>query len=134
MFSCKNTSKSGSESGTDSQTELNTDKITKVQSGFIYSNGRKKVELILENGLEFLVVGEPTKASFKTENINNERFMIVGQGLTLNQADKNGFHLTITPVDKSIVQGKLEIRVTELVENGKNFKDRFFIPVKTTTY
>jgi len=104
---------------------------TENRTEFVYSNVDKRVELILENDAEFLVVGQPTKANFETENINNQMFMIVGPGIIVNQADKDGFRFTITPIEKTLVDGKLEIRVTEGVENGENFTHTFIVPVKT---
>ena len=103
----------------------------KTQSDFVYSKADKKVELVLENNAEFLVVGVPTKAKFKTENINDQRFIIVGPGIMVNRDDKDGFRFTIKPIEKTLVDGKLKIQVTENVENGENFTHDFLIPVKT---
>ncbi|PKQ46756.1 hypothetical protein [Confluentibacter flavum] len=103
----------------------------KTQSDFIYSKADKKVEMVLENNAEFLVVGQPTKAKFVTENIDNQKFLIFGPGIMVNQADKDGFRFTITPIEKTLVDGKLEIQVTERIENGENFTHKFLVPVKT---
>ena len=105
----------------------------KTQSDFVYSKADKKVEMVLENGSEFLVIGKPTKANFVTENIDNQKFMIFGPGIMVNQADKDGFRFTITPIEKTLVNGKLEIQVTERIENGENFTHKFLVPVKTKT-
>ena len=130
LASCGNKNESNSDNGISSETEYQSDKKTKTQTEFVYSNADKKVEMVLENGAEFLVVGEPTRANFETENINNQRFMIVGPGIMVNQADKDGFRFTITPIEKTLVDGKLEIRVTERVENGEDFTHMFLVPVK----
>jgi len=103
----------------------------KTQSDFVYSKADKKVEMILENNAEYLVVGKPTKANFVTENIDNQKFMVFGAGIMVNQADKSGFRFTITPIEKTLVDGKLEIQVTERIENGENFTHKFLVPVKT---
>jgi len=102
----------------------------KTQSDFVYSKADKKVEMILENNAEFLVVGKPTKANFVTENIDNQKFLIFGPGIMVNQADKDGFRFTITPIEKTLVDGKLKIQVTENIENGENFTHTFLVPVK----
>ncbi len=130
LSSCGNKNESNSDNRISSQVEYQSDKKTETQSEFVYSNADKKVEIVLENGAEFLVVGEPTRANFETENINNQRFMIVGPGIMVNQADKDSFRFTITPIEKTLVDGKLEIRVTERVENGENFTHKFLVPVK----
>ena len=103
----------------------------KTQSDFVYSKADKKIEMVLENDAEFLVVGKPTKANFETENINNQKLMIFGPGIMVNQTDKDGFRFTITPIEKTLVNGKLEIQVTERIENGENFTHKFLVPVKT---
>ena len=103
----------------------------KTQSDFIYSNGDKKVEVVLENNAEFLVVGEPTRANFETKNIDNHNFMIYGPGIMVNQSDQDGFRFTITPIEETLEKGKLEIRVIEKIETGENFSHTFLIPVKT---
>lgn len=123
LASCVNENESNSNSRISSETEY--------QSKFVYSDADKKVEMVLENGAEFLVVGKPTRANFETENINNQRFMIVGPGIMVNQANKDGFRFTITPIENTLVDGKLEVRVTELVENGENFTHKFLVPVKS---
>lgn len=103
----------------------------KTQSDFVYSKADKKVEMVLENGVEFLVVGQPTKANFVTENIDNQKFMIYGPGIMRNRADNDGFRFIITPIEKTLVDGKLKIQVTEKVDNGENFTHTFLVPVKT---
>ena len=103
----------------------------KTHSDFVYSKADKKVEMVLENNVGFLVVGQPTRVNFETENVNNQRFMIVGPGIMQNRADKDGFRFTITPIENTLVNGKLEIRVTERVENGEDFTHKFLVPVKT---
>jgi|TARA_R110002110_G_scaffold414576_1_gene645005 hypothetical protein len=131
LASCGNKNESKSENGINSETEYKSDNKTETQSDFVYSKADKKVEMVLENSAEFLVVGVPTRANFETENINNQRFMIVGPGIMVNQADKDGFRFTITPIEKTLVDGKLEIRVTERVENGEDFTHKFLVPAKT---
>lgn len=131
LASCGNKNESNSDIGISLEREYQSDKKTEIQSEFVYSNADKKVEMVLENGAEFLVVGEPTRANFETENINNQRLMIVGPGIMVNQADKDGFRFTITPIEKTLVNGKLEIRVTERVENGEDFTHKFLVPVKS---
>ena len=131
LANCGNKNESKSEKGINSETEYKADNKTETQSEFVYSKAGKKVEIVLENGAEFLVVGKPTKANFKTENIDNQRFMVVGPGIMVNGADKDGFRFTITPIEKTLVDGKLEIQVTELIKDGENFSHKFFVTVKT---
>jgi len=103
----------------------------KTESEFVYSSADKKIEMVLENNAEFLVVGKSTKVNFETENINNQRLMIVGPGIMVNRADKDGFRFTITPIEKTLINGKLKIRVTESIDNDENFSHTFLVPVKT---
>lgn len=105
----------------------------KTQSDFVYSKADKKVEMVLENNMEFLVVGKLAKANFITKNIDNQKFIVFGPGIMVNQADKDGFRFTITPIEKTLVDGKLKIQVTENIENGENFTHTFLVPVKTKT-
>ena len=83
--------------------EINEPKNTEFESEFIYSKADKKVEMVLENNAEFLVIGQPTKANFVTENIDNQKFMVYGPGIMVNQADKDGFRFTITPIENTLV-------------------------------
>ena len=62
------------------------------------SNANKKVDMVLENGAEFLIVGKPTGANFNTENIDDQKFMIIGPGIMANSAHKGDFRFTITPI------------------------------------
>ena len=112
---------------------MKTENKTENQSEFVYSNADKKVEMVLENDAEFLIVGKPTKANFETENIDNQKFMIFGPGIMVNKADKDGFRFTITPIENTLVNGNLEIQVTERIENGENFTHKFLVPVKSQT-
>ena len=65
---------------------------TKSQAEFVYSNGDKKVEMILELEKDAeLVIGEPINAFFKTENIDKQKLMVFGPGIKVNKTDKNGF-------------------------------------------
>ncbi|NQX85451.1 MAG: hypothetical protein HRT67_06040 [Flavobacteriaceae bacterium] len=113
--------------------EINEPKNTEFESKSIYLKADKKVEMVLENNAEFLVTGQPTKANFVTENIDNQKFMVYGPGIMVNQADKDGFRFTITPIENTLVNEKLEIQVTERIENGENFTHKFLVPVKTKT-
>ena len=105
----------------------------KSKSDFIYSKGNKKVQIVLEDSKEFLIVGQPTKAKFVTENIDNQNFMIFGPGIKANESIKDGFRFTITPIEKTLVNGKLEIQVLERIENRDNFTHKFLVPVKPKT-
>jgi len=130
LSSCVN--KTDKKADTESRSEFKMDADKETESDFVYSKGNKKVELILENGVEFLEVGKPTRADFPTENINNQRFMINGPGIMVNTKDRDKFRYTITPIEGTLVNGNLEINVTEIVENGDNFTHKFLVPVKNT--
>lgn len=133
LSSCGNKTDKKADTGIDTQTELKMDTDSKTKSNFVYKKGNKKVELILENGVKFLEVGKPTRADFPTENINDQRFMISGPGIMVNTKDRNEFRFTITPIEGTLVNGNLEINVTENVGNGENFTHKFLVPVKTKT-
>ena len=107
---------------------------TESKAEFVYSNGDKKVEMVLDLGRDAeLVIGKPIKASFKTENIDIQKLIVFGPGIKVNKTDKNEFQFTITPIEKTLINGKLEIQVTEQIENGENFTHKFLVPVKTKT-
>lgn len=104
---------------------------TNTNNEFVYKKGNKKIELVIENNVNFLVVGQPTKTKFETKNINIQKLMIYGPGIMVNKANKDGFKFTITPIEETLVDGKLEIQATEIIENGENFTHKFLVPVKT---
>ena len=132
LSSCGNKTDKKVDTEIETQTELKTDTGSETDSDFVYSEGNKKVELILENGVKFLEVGKPTKADFPTENINDQRFMISGPGIMVNRKDRDEFRFTIIPIEETLVNGNLEIDVTESLENGENFTHKFLVPVKST--
>lgn len=98
---------------------------------FVYKKNNKKIELILENNVNFLVVDQPTKTKFKTKNIDNQKLMVYGPGIMVNRESKDDFRFTITPIKETLVNGNLEIQITERIENGENFTHKFLVPVKT---
>lgn len=104
---------------------------TKTQAEFVCSNGDKKIELILELERDsILEIGKPINANLKTENIDKQNLMIFGPGIKVNKVDNSEFRFTITPIDKTLVYEKLEIQVTERIENGENFSHKFLVPTK----
>ena len=131
LSSCGNNFNKKANTEIETQTELEMDADSESESDFVYSKGNKKVELILENGVKFLEVGKPTRADFPTENINDQRFMISGPGIMVNTKNRDEFRFTITPIQGTLVDGNLEINVTENVENGENFTHKFLVPVKS---
>ncbi|MCK0155783.1 hypothetical protein MWU65_01235 [Cellulophaga sp. F20128] len=106
---------------------------TASQAEFVYSNGDKKVEMILEleKDAKALVLGIPIKAYFKTENINTQKFKVFGPGIMVKQGAKHEFRYTIIPTERFLVDGKLEIQVTEQIENAADFTHKFLVPVAT---
>lgn len=56
--------------------------------------------------------------------------MIYGPGIKVNREVNDGFRFTITPIEGTLVDGNLEIQITERIENGKNFTNKFLVPVK----
>lgn len=131
--SCDTNTDKKTDTEMESQTEVKMDANSQTESDFVYSKGNKKVELILENGVKFLEVGKPTRANFSTENINEQRFMVIGPGIMVNRKNRDEFRFTITPIESTLVNGNLEINVTESVEDGENFTHKFLVPVKTQT-
>lgn len=131
LSSCGNKTEKKTDNEIKGQTELVEKTVKENQSEFVYLKAGKKVEMVLENGAKFLVVGKPTRANFPTENINNQRFIIIGPGIMVNQAkNSDGFRFTITPIEKTLVDGNLEIDVMENIENSENFSHKFLVPVK----
>ncbi|MEK6153124.1 hypothetical protein WIW50_07685 [Flavobacteriaceae bacterium 3-367] len=113
-----------------SKSESKTETAPISNNEFVYMESEKRIELILEDNVHFLVVDKPTKAKFQTKNIDNQRLVIYGSGIMLNTANKDGFRFIITPIEKTLVDGNLEIQVSERNENGEIFSHNFLIPVK----
>ena len=127
LIGCGNKTESKTDNGIKTQTELKTDS----NHSFIHTESDKIIELVLENNVGFLVVGKPTRARFETENINNQRLMIYGSGIAMTGGNDKEFRFTITPIEKTLVDGNLEIQTTERLENGENFTHKFLVPVKS---
>lgn len=117
------------------KTKIKTEYAIKTESKveFVYSNGDKKIEMILEleKDAEFLVLGKPIKAYFKTENIDTQKFTVSGPGIMVKEGAKDEFRYTIIPTERFLVDGELEIKVTEHIENEADFTHKFLVPVKT---
>jgi len=104
--------------------------ISKTKTDFVYEHLNKRVEIVLENDVKFLVVGKSTKANFKTENIDLKKINIAASGIKLNKSDSDGFQYIITPNEETLVNGQLKIHFTESIKNEENFSHTFFINVK----
>ena len=101
----------------------------KNDSIFIYSSEGKRIEMILENDAEYFVIGKTTKMDFVTENVNKRRLTVSGPGIR-NHGSQADFRYTVTPFENTLVNGNLQIRVIEALENGERFSHIFLIPVK----
>ena len=99
------------------------------KSNLIYTELGKEIEIVLENGADHLVVGETTKANFKTKNIDNSKLMILGEGIKKIPTNKDGFQFTITPVQSMLTYGKMKILVTESIGDGEKFSHAFLVPL-----
>lgn len=134
LSSCGEKKDTKKNDGIQSSTEFKKETKEKPQSKFVYSKADKKVKIELENNVEFLVAGQPTQANFLTENINDQLFMISGPGIKVNQyKNDNDYRFTITPKERNLVNGNLEIVVTEYFNKEEIFKHKFLVPVKTST-
>ena len=129
LVNCGNKTESKSTNEIPTQTELTTEQKT----DFVYAELDKKIELIFENYERVLEVGKPTKAKFKTENINNQRLAIFGAGLAMNETDNEEFRFVITPIKEYLKNGNLEIKILENLDNGETFTHVFLVPVKSKT-
>ena len=98
---------------------------------FIYDNGNKKIELVLEGGKHHLIIDKPTKANFVTENIDHAKFTIVGAGIRRITQKNSDYDWEITALKRHLTNGKLQIRMMERIENGVNLSAEFLVDVKT---
>ena len=96
----------------------------------VYSEGNKKIELLFEGGNKFLILDNPTKAKFVTKNIDNQHFLIVGPGISRNTENNSEYRWIITAPKESLEDGKLKIRVWEVIENGEDLNAEFLVEVK----
>lgn len=125
LASCGGKSDSKSDNRIKPKAELNNE--------FVYTESDKRIELVFENNAKYLVVGKPAKMKLFTKNINPQKLMIYGPGIMVNPENNDGFRFIITPIEKTLVKGNLEIQITERIENGEDFTHLFLVPVKTET-
>lgn len=106
---------------------------TDSKAKYVFSKGDKKVEMILELEKDAggLVIGQPITAYFKTKNIDTKKFTISGPGIMVKQGTTDEFKYTIVPTERFLVNEKLEILVTEKIENEADFSHKFLVPVST---
>jgi hypothetical protein len=101
-----------------------------------YRNGNQHVTLIIISENAYLILNQPTKIKVKLENIDAEKLTISGRGLKsldgLQWITRESAKLTflVTPDEKSLVDGKWEMNMSEN-ENGKmKWQHKFSIVVK----
>lgn len=105
-------------------------------SSLEYRNGNQHVTLIIISENPYLVLNQPTKILVKLENVDPEKLTISGfglksfAGLEWSTAESTKLKFVVTPDEKSLVEGKWEMKMSEN-ENGKEkWHHTFSIVVK----
>jgi len=137
LVSCGKKTQTKSVNKIESKTELKNEKTKEKESEFTYSSA-DIVKIILENDAEFLVVGEPTEIYLKKKNLykrlskfNVER----NKSIDLNgpNIDTSGLLFKLTATEENLLEGNIEILLTERTESGEDFIHKILIPVKKQT-
>jgi hypothetical protein len=137
LISCLNNDTTKLKEGKETESKTEVNKTTENQSEFVYSS-TDKVEIIIENDAEFLIVGKPTKIYLKKENIYKRLIKTSVKGentVDLNNLiiDTSGLTLLITATKDNLLDGNVEIQLTERVENGEDYIHKLLVPVKKPT-
>ncbi|WP_394748480.1 hypothetical protein [Spongiimicrobium salis] len=97
----------------------------------VYEDGNKKIEIEIENGMDFLTYNEPSKTNFIVTNINPINLRILGPGITIlgTNNDKTAMRTEIKVPTNYLESDTLNIKVW--YDNNDNKKRcEFKIPVK----
>jgi len=102
----------------------------KSDNNFIFNNLNNRIEMIFEDNAKYLEIGKPMKGRLVSKNINLHRLTIIGMGIKFDGVSNEIFYFTVTPIEKYLINGKLEIKINERANNSQNLTCTFLVPVR----
>ena len=132
LSNCRKNTNTKSETVSKSKIEIN--KSIENSTEFVYSSA-DKIEIIIKNDFGFLVVGEPTEIYLKKENLYKRLSNLKvekNKSVDLNGPEINskGLKFELTATEENLLDGNIEILLTERTDDGGNFTHELLIPVK----
>ncbi|WP_458626401.1 hypothetical protein [Winogradskyella sp. PC D3.3] len=132
LSNCGKNTNTKSETVSKSKIEIN--KSIENSTEFVYSSA-DKIEIIIKNDFGFLVVGEPTEIYLKKENLYKRLSNLKvekNKSVDLNGPEINskGLKFELTATEENLLDGNIEILLTERTDDGGNFTHELLIPVK----
>ena len=97
-----------------------------------YRNGNQFMKLIVFSENPYLSLNQSTKLKLKLENIEAETLTVSGKGLSSLGYFQTNTQLMfkVTVDEKSAVDGKWELNITEMEKGKVKWHHKFIIPVK----
>ena len=134
LSNCGKNTDTKSETGTVLESKIEINKPIENSTEFVYSSA-DKIEIIINNDAGFLVVGEPTEIYLKKENLYKRLSKVKvkkNKNLDLNGPEINvkGLKFKLTATEENLLDGNIEILLTERTDDGENFTHVLLIPVK----
>jgi len=134
LSNCGKNTDTKSETGTVSKSKIEINKSIENSTDFVYSSA-DKIEIIIKNDFGFLVVGEPTEIYLKKENLYKRLSNLKVQknkSVDLNGPEINskGLKFELTATEENLLDGNIEILLSERTDDGGNFTHKLLIPVK----
>ena len=134
LSNCGKNTDTKSETGTVPESKIEINKSIENSTEFVHSSA-DKIEIIINNDAGFLVVGEPTEIHLKKENLYKRLSNLKvekNKSLDLNGPEINvkGLKFKLTATEENLLDGNIEILLTERTDDGENFTHVLLIPVK----
>lgn len=99
---------------------------------FVFERGNQKIELELENGLNYLTWNKTTRLKLKLQNINHKKLTFSGTGISMLVKESNSSELFIkvTPNKEVFETDTLNLRVTGRDSKDSIWHHKFIILIK----
>ncbi len=104
-------------------------KNDQTTNDFVYDDGNNKIEFIIDDGKNYLILGKPTKAKF--EYNDSLKFAVSGPGIKILKSTKNTMNVEITAIDGTLIDNELKVNINARI-GGERITHNFGIPVRKT--
>jgi len=99
---------------------------------FVFEKGDQKIELELENKINYLTWNKPARIKLKLQNINQKKLTFSGTGISMLTKESNSSELFIkvTPTKEIFKIDTLNLRVTGRDSKDSIWHHKFVILIK----
>ena len=111
---------------------LSTAFFAQNKSNLVFEESIYSVEILIENGKDFLELDKENKIQIVTKNIDPVNLMCSGRNLKRGElsTDKNITNWNLTVIKDGLIDEKYSLSITFRGKKGKLFTHQFLLPVK----